>query len=174
MAAWLEETPAASSPKETERKNSIRIDRVRVIVRAKEVGGPGKRIFPHRCYRREGNELFGGRTRWRFPDSQMLENFSDHGPIFDEADDLHRGLAFWTDQRRNRVDFLDPFCPSTPTGLSIGGVVGVRKRFYRGKGRARVCRGPRIGQPLIAIKKSTVLCRSYIGCSLVLRWGKAF
>ena len=55
-------------------KNLIRIDGVQAVVRKDQFHIPRQTILPRGFRRCEGNDLFKGRTRRRFPDSQMLKN----------------------------------------------------------------------------------------------------
>jgi len=71
-------------------------------------------------------DLHGWRHLRDLLNSQVFENFVSYDLIFEEGNDLHREPAPRTGQRRNEVDFLNPICPSTPTGLSKWCIAGVR------------------------------------------------
>jgi len=108
---------------------SILINRIDGIVLVNRFGGPGKGVFLIGFYRWERRDLFWGRPLLGFPESQMLENFTYYGPIFEEGNDLHREPALGADQRRNEIDFLDEPSPGATTGPAIGGVFRFREGF---------------------------------------------
>lgn len=71
---WMDSRPP--NPKEAGGKNSIRIDRVRVVPRVNGTSGPGKKRFC-RGFQRVGRKyLLGRKTGLPFPNSRELEMYA--------------------------------------------------------------------------------------------------
>jgi hypothetical protein len=82
-------------------ESSIRIGRVKVVIRVNRVGDPKQTVLHHRFSRGEGNDLFRRRTGRCFANSKVLENFANNRLVLNERYNFHGAPALGTHQWGN-------------------------------------------------------------------------
>ena len=78
--------------------------------------------------RASGDIEFGRVVIAGFPEAEMTEDLFDNAHVFDEADDSHFALAFWAEQRLDRIHFLDQ--PRPASAIRPGRYVRFRQCRY--------------------------------------------